>query len=111
VKSLVLEFIGGHFDGKVLRTDSIDQEEVWLAAACYETSHHGEIGRECFAPSCDVDVFAKRHGWATAKGSSFHRHHGYRVTQRRETETEIAVTFEYKPTGTSAGLLSTGKAG
>jgi hypothetical protein len=109
MKPVVLRFTEGCFDGRALRTDSTDQEEVWLAAACYETCHHGEIGRECFAPACDVNAFARRHGWEAAKETDLHRHLRYLVTERRETATEIVVTFEYGPIGVSSGLLSTGR--
>lgn len=51
MKPIILKFVGGPWDGKTLRSDSTDQEEVWLAAACYETSHHGTIGADCVALS------------------------------------------------------------
>jgi len=85
-----------------LRSDSTDQEEVWLAAACYEASHHGTIGADCVALSGDAVMYAQRHSWPAAKQRSLHGDHRYLVTERREREeeshTEIAVTFKYHAT-------------
>ena len=97
MKPIVLEFTGGYWDGKTVRTDSPDQEEVFLAAGCYEMSHHGTIGQECVGLSQDVVAFARNHGWEAAKGASLHGAHRYLVTERRETEAEIVVTFKYDP--------------
>lgn len=44
MKPLVLQFVGGDWDGKTLRTDSADYEEQLPAAGCYEISHHGAVG-------------------------------------------------------------------
>jgi len=99
MKPIILEFVGGPWDGKTLRTDSADQEEVWLAAGCYEMCHHGAIGGECVGLSGDAAMFAQRHGWEAAKQRNWHRDHRYLVAERREreteTETEIVVTFKY----------------
>ena len=101
MKPIILEFVGGPWGGKTLRTDSTDQEEVWLAAGCYEMSHHGAIGGECVGLSEDAAMFARRHGWEAAKQRGLHGDHRYLVTERRETETEteteIVITFKYHP--------------
>ena len=97
MKLIVLEFVGGYWDGKTLRTDSSDYEEQLLAAACYEMSHHGAIGGECVELSYDVVGFCRRHGWVGAEEASFCGDHRYLVTERRETKTEIVITFKYHP--------------
>jgi hypothetical protein len=97
MKRIVLEFAGGPWDGKALRTDSRDREEVWLAAACYELSHHGAIGGQYDGPSGDAASFARRHGWPAAAESRRRGGHRYLVKERRETEEELVVTFKYKP--------------
>ncbi len=98
MKPIVLEFVGGYWDGKTLRTDSADGEEPLLAAACYEMSHHGAIGSECVELSFDAAGFSQRHGWTTAEEDVFRGNRRYFVTERRETETEIVITFKYDPT-------------
>ena len=97
MKPIVLEFVGGYWDGKTLRTDSPEQEEEFLAAGCYEMSHHGAIGQECVGLSEDAVTFARKHDWEAAKEASLCGDHRYLVAERRETETEIVVTFKYHP--------------
>jgi len=97
MKSMVLEFVGGLLGGKTLRTDSPDYEEQLLAAACYEMSHHGAIGASCVELSYDTAGFCRRHGWGAAEEPSLCADHRYLVTERRETETEIVITFQYCP--------------
>ena len=48
MKPIILEFVGGCWDGKTLRTDSPDDEEQLVAAACYDPTNRGERndGRE-----------------------------------------------------------------
>jgi hypothetical protein len=101
MKRITLEFVGGPWDGKALCTDSADREEVWLAAACYETSHHGAIGGRWPGPSGDAAVFARRHGWPATDQSHGRGGHRYLVSERRETEEALVVTFEYRPVETS----------
>ena len=99
MKPMVLTCVGGYWDGKTLRTDSPDDEEQLLAAACYEMSHHGAIGGGCVELSNDAVGFCRRHGWVAAEEASFCVDHRYLVTERRETETEIVITFKYHPMG------------
>ena len=97
MKPVILKFVGGYWGGKTLRTDSLDQEEQFLAAGCYEMSHHGAIGGECVGLSDDAMTFARSHGWEKAKEAGLRGDHRYLVTEFRETETEIVVTFKYDP--------------
>ena len=97
MKPVILTFVGGYWDGRSLRTDSADQEEAMLAAACYELSHHGAIGAECAGLSDDAVTFARIHGWAAAQEGGFRGRHRYLVTERDETEGEITITFQHAP--------------
>ena len=97
MKPIVLNFLGGDWDGRSMRSDSPDQEEAFLAAGCYEMSHHGMVGSECVGLSDDAAAFAQNHGWDAAKGVSKGDGHHYRVCERRETETEIIVTLRSVP--------------
>jgi hypothetical protein len=101
VKRIILQFVGGYWDGKSLSSDSADQEEALLATACYEMSHRGAIGQECVGLSDDAVTFARIHGWAAAKEGTLYGTHRYLVTERRETEREIVVTLSHAPTGSS----------
>ena len=100
-KPIVLQFVGGYWDGKSLRTDSADQEEVLLATACYEMSHHGAIGAECAGLSDDAVTFARIHRWAAPNEGGFDEAHRYLVTERCETESEIVVKLRHAPAGDS----------
>jgi hypothetical protein len=92
-KPIVLEFVGGYWDGKSLRTDSSDDQEAFLAAGCYEMSHRGAIGHECVGLSDDAVWFAQQHGWKAAEEAGLRGSHHYLVSERRETEKEIVITF------------------
>lgn len=96
MKATVVMFAGGPWDGRRLRTDSDDYEEQLLAAGCYEMSHHGTIGTGCGGLSCEALGFARRHGWVAEEANARGRHEYY-VAERRETETEIVITFNYRP--------------
>jgi hypothetical protein len=98
MKPIVLEFIGGYWDGKTVRSDSLEQEEALVAAGCYEMSHHGAIGQECLGLSPELIAFARHHGWQAARNARRHGAHRYVVAEHRETENEIVVTFKYDPT-------------
>ena len=97
MKPVILGFIGGYLDGKSLRTDSSEQEEAFLAAGCYEMSHHGEIGAECWALSVETMAYARSHSWPVSEKDAESGHQRYLVTERRETEREIVVTFKHAP--------------
>jgi hypothetical protein len=97
MKPIILEFVGGYWDGKSLSTNSSDQEEALLAAACYEMSHHGAIGGECAALSDDAVTFARLHGWPRSREGTFRGDHRYRVSEHRETESEILVRLRNVP--------------
>ena len=92
MKSITLGFIGGIWDGKSLQTDSSDQEEAWLAAGCYEMSHHGEIGAECYGLAVETTAYVRNHHWPMSKevGLGGH-HHRYVVSERSETADEVVV--------------------
>jgi hypothetical protein len=93
MRPVVLEFIGGAWDGKCLRTDSSDREEALLAAECYEMSHHGLVGATCAGFSVDAAAYARDHFWPLQDGVSWHEQYRYRVVERHETENEIVVLF------------------
>lgn len=93
MKSIVFQFVGGCWDGKTLCTMSPDYEEQLMAAACYETSHHGEVGEACVGFPYEAEGFARRHGWVPADLFSLCRTHRYVVSERRENEAEIVITL------------------
>jgi len=97
MKAIVLDFAGGDWDGKHLRTDSTDQEEAMLAAACFEMSHHGQIGAQYLGVLGDATVFARNHGWTTSPEGRSQSSHSYHVTERRETNSQITITFQHTP--------------
>ncbi len=95
MKPIVLKFVGGDWDGRSMRSDSSDQEEVFLAIGCYEMSHHGSVGSECVGLSDEAVAFARHHGWEAAKEANPEGGHRYRVCEYRETEAEIIVTLKH----------------
>jgi hypothetical protein len=91
VRPVVLEFVGGYWGGKTLRTDSAELEETLLAAACYETCHHGAIGEGCAGLSEYAVGFAVHHQWPGATHGGWQGAYRYSVTERWETEDEIVI--------------------
>ena len=73
MKPIVLEFVGGYWDGRSLRSDSPDQEEALLAAECYEISKHGRFGAGCADLSAVAVAFGRNHGWEDGRGCSAER--------------------------------------
>ena len=97
MKPGALEFVGGYWGGKTLRSDSADLEEVLLAAACYESCHHGAIGEGCAGLSEYAVWFARHHRWPAATEAGWQGAHRYFVTERCETEHEIVVRLRQAP--------------
>jgi hypothetical protein len=97
MKPVVLTFVGGYWDGKMLKMDSRDQEESLLAAACYEMTHHGRLGEECVGLSEDAITYARVHGWPTPEEGGLQGNHRYMVTERRETLDQIVITLSEVP--------------
>jgi hypothetical protein len=93
-----------------LRTDSADLEEVLLAAACYETCHHGAIGEGCAGLSEYAVSFARNHGWPAATKGGWQGAHRYAVTEHRETESEIVVKLKCAASADSPRPLAVGLA-
>jgi hypothetical protein len=98
----VLQFMGGYWNERRLRTDAQDQEEAFLASGCYEMSHHGKVGSKIAGLSGDAIAFARHHGWRAAQDAGLTGAHTYVVTEYRETETEIVITFREIPVDTVA---------
>jgi hypothetical protein len=96
MKPIRLEFMGGDWDGRTLRSDSPEYEEQLLAIGIYELSHHGAVGGACKELTAEAVDFARRHAWL-AIGQGDLPHDGrYQVVEHRETEVEIIVTFSWK---------------
>lgn len=98
MKPVIMKFVGGRWDGRLLRSDSEDPEEAFLAAGCYEMSHHGSVGAECVGVSEEAAAFARHHGWEAAREAKQlevrqQRGERYVVSERRETGEEISVTL------------------
>jgi hypothetical protein len=97
MKPVELDFVGGFWNGRSLRTDSPDQEEAFLARGCYEMSHHGTVGAEVVGLSADAIAFARHHGWDAAREAGLNGAHRYVVSEYRETENDIVISFRHDP--------------
>jgi hypothetical protein len=97
MKPVVICFVGGYWGGHCLRTDSEDQEEAFFASGCYEMSHHGAVGSAIVGLSGDAIAYARHHGWNAAQEADLSRAHRYVVSEFRETESEIGITFQHDP--------------
>jgi hypothetical protein len=97
MKPIVLTFVGGFWDGRSLHSDSDDPEEMYLVSGCYEMSHHGKIGSEAVGLSGDAIAYAQHHGWDAARQAGLGGSHRYVVSEYRETEEEITITFQHDP--------------
>jgi hypothetical protein len=82
MKRILLEFIGGSWDGMNLDNDSPDKIEASLAARQYLLSNCGSKGAAIVLPS---DYAVRSHGLDECR---------YRVTNRTEIGDEVLVRFE-----------------
>jgi len=95
MERIILEFIGGYWDGKTLDTASSDAEEVMLARGYYLMAHDGRIEAGIEGVSPEAIAFAQKHGWEGAIEAGFRSTHVYRVVERLEEGQEILVRFKY----------------
>jgi hypothetical protein len=101
-KKVTFRFDGGADDGKVVsanlgRPATTDQEA--MASGFYAMTYRGEVGRACEG-LCDADVKIMRTEGvdpAIARGHVFKKHR-YRVSDRRETDSEITITMKHELT-------------
>ena len=83
-KAIVVEFADGPLDGRVLRSDSDDREEVERALDAYLVHADGGTIGARYRMTSEVDV----------EGTG----HVYEVVNRREDATTIRVRFQYMGT-------------
>ena len=95
MKRIILEFIGGYWDGKTLDTASSDPDEASLASGYYLMTHEGTIGKGFEGVSEEAVAYAHKHGWEAAKDVGFRWGHVYRVIERLEEGDEILVRLKY----------------
>jgi len=89
VRKIILEFVGGSWDGKNLSNDRADPFEARLAVRKYLATENGEIGRT-------VVMLTERAGeyFCLADDCVGCGRQTYRVTNRLEVGDEVLVRFE-----------------
>jgi hypothetical protein len=93
---IILEFLGGYWDGQTLDTASRSGREADLARAYYEMVKQGSMGTDLEVSPAVAD-FAAQHGWEAARKAGFSQIHHYRVAERMEEGTEVLVRLKYAP--------------
>lgn len=83
IRRVILEFVGGPWDGMNLHNESSDRLEAQLAAYCYLTTEKGTRGRTVLLPSS----YAIRRSHSTADQ--------YEVAERTERDEEVLVRFRH----------------
>ena len=94
---VLIEFIGGCWDGKNLDSQSADEVERTYVTGIYAMTHHGEVGRAFRGFSMDSLDQSRKKGLSMEKfidaGAS--ANHRYTVTDRIERDNEILIRLEY----------------
>lgn len=92
---VLLEFVGGYWDGKFLDNESDDGTEVELANGYYRMTDGGTVGKGLGQLSPEAIEFAEVRGWQVEEEAGFGKHHAYHVVERLEEDDEILVLFQY----------------
>jgi hypothetical protein len=92
MKRIVLEFHGGHLDGRTLDSQSDDTDEALLAVAYYCITSQGTVGETLHA----VPVASRL---TEFKAIRTHRDGEYGVTYRREQQTQVLVRLAHQRGG------------
>ena len=95
--SIILEFMGGHMDGRVLSSESDDPDDVSDALFFYEGTDEGKVGArfECFSDAALTIIQSE--GPERARELGFRMNHIYAVTERRCREDVVWVRFCHVP--------------
>lgn len=85
-RTIILEFIGGSWDGRNLSNDTLDAREMELAVSVYLATRNGTPGRDSVLPK----------DYATALlGLDSSETDVFRVTDSIEIDHEVLVRLEY----------------
>ena len=97
MRTIILEFIGGSWDGKNLSNDSMDAREIRLAVHNYLESDAGAIGKTVILPlDYATSFFMDANYQLTALTQSLGQ--VYTVTERTEIGENVLVRFEFSGT-------------
>jgi hypothetical protein len=92
---VLLEFVGGYWDGKFLDNESDDGMEVELANGYYRITDGGAVGQGFSGLLPEAAEFAQVRGWQAEEDAGLAGNHAYRVAERLEEDNEILVRFQY----------------
>jgi hypothetical protein len=111
MKRMLLQFIGGYWDGKTLDTASSDPTETWLAGAYYWLTNEATVGTTFQGLSRATRDFFEKHSWRFPKEMGRTGTHVFRVTERIEEHGQIVVKSESSPrTGGSQASAASAEA-
>ena len=88
---VLLEFVGGYWDGKFLDNESDDGMEVAIVNAYYRMTDGGTVGKGIDGLSPEAVEFAQVRGWQTEETAGF----SYHVVEHLEEDNDILVSFQY----------------
>jgi hypothetical protein len=92
---VLLEFVGGYWDGKFLDNESDDGMEAELANGYYRITSGGAVGKGIGGLSPEAAEFAQVRGWQAEEDAALGGNHDYHVIERLEEDNEILVRFQY----------------
>ena len=96
-KRILLEFVGGYWDGKTIDSTSQDpQERQWVRNSLflYGERHNWEgVSRHI---AYWARILAQEHGMDAARAAGVHGQHVYRVIERLEEGDEVLVRLKYE---------------
>lgn len=95
--NIILEFRGGHMDGRVLSSQSANPHEASDALFFYQGTGQGQVGAsfQCFSDAALEVIEAE--GPERARELGFRMNHVYEVTGRSCDEKEVRVQFRHVP--------------
>jgi hypothetical protein len=94
-KRIVLEFVGGDADGRVIDSDSATPPERDLIMSVFYLSDGGKVGRWWYGASITQMEQMGRRPVHTLPKSQPGLFHSYAVVDRQESETELHILLKY----------------
>lgn len=92
---VLLEFVGGYWDGKFLDNESDDGMEAELANGYYRMTDGGTVGKGFGELAPEAVEFAQVRGWQAEEKAGLGGNHAYLVVERLEEDNEILVRFQW----------------
>lgn len=92
-KRILIEFVGGDFDGRTLDSESPNEHERWLVDSCMSMTHNGTVG--CAFHGFSMSTIEARMRGEEVEAGSPKGTHKYTVLDRLDDGDEVLIRMGY----------------